>query len=237
MKLIVITSSERAENEAKKINALFEAGLEILHLRKPDFSKKEYVDLLEEIKQEYHPKIKIHEFFELTENYNLMGVHLNRRNPNYDIPRHAELDSASHAKKEIAGQARNDERNTHTITISKSCHSIEELDDIDKYDYVFLSPIFDSISKKGYSSNFSDEVLLEASSSGKINQKVIALGGINQDTLPLLKKYGFGGAAVLGSIWSKPPLTPPKGENCSLPFGEGWGGAEVFNFLNLKSLL
>ena len=217
MKLIVITSSERVENEAEKINALFDAGLEILHLRKPNFSKKEYIDLLEGIKAEYHHKIKIHEFFELIENYNLLGVHLNKRNPNYNIPRHAELDSASPAKKEIAGQTRNNECEKSTINTSKSCHCIEELEDIDKYDYVFLSPIFDSISKKNYCSNFSDETLLKASSNGKINKKIIALGGINQETLPLLKKYAFGGVAVLGSIWET--------ENI------------VANFLNLKLLL
>jgi thiamine-phosphate pyrophosphorylase len=188
MWLIVITSSERVEQEAEKINALFEAGMEILHIRKPNFSKKEYINLLEEIKRKYHKQIKIHEFFELTENYNLLGVHLNVCNPNY------------------AGKQK--------VNISKSVHSIEELELIDEYDYVFLSPIFNSISKKGYFSNFTDEILLSASESGKINQKVIALGGINQQTLPLLRKYVFGGAAVLGDIWTTEDV--------------------VGNFLNLK---
>jgi len=191
MQLIVITPSGRTENEAKKINALFAAGLEILHLRKPDFSKKEYIQLLEEIEEKYHPKIKLHAFFELRENYNLLGVHLNKRNPNYT--------------------------GNKNVTISKSCHSIEELDAITEYDYVFLSPIFDSISKKGYCSNFSDAVLTKASLDGKINQKVIALGGINEDTIPMVKKYGFGGAAALGSIWETEDV--------------------VTNFLHLKSLL
>jgi len=175
MRLIVITSSEQVEYESEKINDLFGAGMEILHIRKPDFSKKEYTGLLDGIKQKYLHRVKIHEFFELTEKYNLLGVHLNIRNPNYT------------GKKEI--------------NISKSVHSIEELETISIYDYVFLSPIFDSISKKGYFSNFTDETLLSASANGKINQKVIALGGINQQTLPLLKKYTFGGAAVLGNIW------------------------------------
>jgi len=203
MRLIVITSSERVEQEAEKINALFEAGMEILHIRKPDFSKKEYINLLDKIKQEYHHKIKIHEFFELTENYNLLGVHLNVRNPNYT------------GKKKL--------------NVSKSVHSTEELENIDEYDYVFLSPIFDSISKKGYLSNFDDEILLSASESGKINQKVIALGGINQQTLPLLKKYAFGGVAVLGGI-APPP--PEGGISATLE-----KFAEVANFLKLKSLL
>jgi thiamine-phosphate pyrophosphorylase len=190
MQLIVITSSERVEQEAEKINALFEAGMEILHIRKPDFSKQEYTNLLEKIKQKYHNLIKIHEFFELTENYNLLGVHLNVRNLNY------------------TGKQK--------VNISKSVHLIEELENIDEYDYVFLSPIFDSISKKGYFSNFDDELLTKASLEKKINQKVIALGGINQQTLPLLRKYAFGGAAILGEIWTTKDV--------------------VANFLNLKSL-
>ena len=215
MWLIVITSSEPVEQEAEKINALFEAGMEILHIRKPDFSKNEYINLLDKINPKYHHKIKIHEFFELTENYNLLGVHLNVRNPNYT------------GKKKL--------------NISKSVHSIEELETIDEYDYVFLSPIFDSISKKGYLSNFDDETLTKASLSGKINPKVIALGGINQETLPLLKKYAFGGAAVLGNIWNKRHC-----EERSNPEINGIAGQArndgvlandtINNFLNLKSL-
>ena len=191
MRLIVITSSERVEQESKKINALFEAGMEILHIRKPNFSKKEYIDLLNEIKMEYHSQIKIHDFFELADNYNLLGVHLNIRYPNYTGKR--------------------------MVNISKSCHCIEELGAINEYDYVFLSPIFDSISKKGYFSNFDDETLYTASLNGKINEKVIALGGVNQQTLPLVKKYAFGGAAVLGEIWKTEDI--------------------VTNFLNLNSKL
>jgi len=188
MRLIVITSSERIEQEAEKINDLFEAGMEILHVRKSDFSKEEYIELLNEIKQKYHNRIKIHEFFELTETYNLLGIHLNARNPNYAEKR--------------------------KVNISKSVHSIEELEAIDEYDYVFLSPIFDSISKKGYRSNFCDATLSKASLHGIINQKVIALGGINVQVIQVLKKYAFGGAAVLGSIWETEDV--------------------VTNFLNLK---
>ena len=175
MRLIVITSPNHIPQESDKINALFDAGMEILHIRKPDFSKKEYIKLLNGIKKDYYGRIKIHEFFELIEDYALLGVHLNKRNPFY--------------------------KGNKKVNISKSCHSIEELESIKEYDYVFLSPIFDSISKKGYHSNFSHESLSMASSNGKINQKVMALGGINNETLPKLEKYAFGKAAVLGSIW------------------------------------
>jgi len=179
MQLIVITSPDTVVQEAEKINALFEAGLEILHIRKPNFSKKEYIYLIKRIKEEYHPKIKIHEFFELTGKYNLLGVHLNARNPNYT--------------------------GRKVVNISRSCHSIEELKIKTKYDYVFLSPIFDSISKEGYYAKYNNMILVNASKRRQINKKVIALGGIDRETLPIVKQYGFGGAAVLGSIWQEQP--------------------------------
>ena len=179
MQLIVITYPDFIAEEATKINALFDAGLELLHLRKPQASKEDYLSLLNAIHSQYHAKIKIHEYFECIDDYNLLGVHLNARNPMYKGVKQANM--------------------------SKSCHSLDELSKIDEYDYVFLSPIFDSISKEGYTSNFSNEMLKEASCQGIINDKVIALGGIDKETLPLIKHYAFGGVAVLGSVW--------KGEN------------------------
>ena len=172
---IIITSPDFLRNENEYITALFDAGLEILHLRKPDAAKEEYERLLCSIPQKYHERIMLHDFFELTEKYDVRGVHLNRRNPEYN------------------GAKR--------LKISKSCHSIPELEAIDRYDYVFLSPVFDSISKKGYQAAFSHEELLLASQAGLINEKVIALGGIDVSTLPLLEPCRFGGVATLGTIW------------------------------------
>ena len=71
-------------------------------------------------------------------------------------------------------------------------------------DDVLLSPIFDSISKKGYASAFSPSQLEEAASQGIIDHQVVALGGVTLDKLPLLESWHFGGAAMLGSIWQQP---------------------------------
>jgi len=171
----VITFPDFLRNENEYISSLFDAGLEVLHLRKPDATKEEYERLLNAIPLKYHERIMLHDFFELTERYNVRGVHLNRRNPEYN--------------------------GTKNVKISKSCHSIQELVGIDRYDYVFLSPVFDSISKEGYRAAFSHEELLHASQAGLINEKVIALGGIDVNTLPLLEAYKFGGIGVLGTIW------------------------------------
>jgi thiamine-phosphate pyrophosphorylase len=175
MKLIVITYYGFVSQETEKINALFEAGMEILHLRKPTFSKRQYVEILEGIDEKYHPKIKLHNFFDLVDHYNVSGVHLSKQHNVY--------------------------KGKREVKISKSCHRIEELTQIDEYDYVFLSPVFNSISKTDYVAKFTDRTLEMASKKGLINEKVIALGGIDEHTFPLLEKFPWGGAAVLGSIW------------------------------------
>ena len=67
--------------------------------------------------------------------------------------------------------------------------------------YVFLSPIFDSISKQGYRSAFDHATLKKAAHEGIIDHKVVALGGVTRQRISLLAEYGFGGAAMLGDIW------------------------------------
>ena len=107
-----------------------------------------------------------------------MGIRLNGRNPN--IP----LNYKGH--------------------VSCSCHSMEEVKQKKgHFNYVFMSPIFDSISKKEYLSNFTPEELKAAHREGIIDKKVIALGGITSKNIQTIRQYGFGGAAVLGDIWDR----------------------------------
>lgn len=78
------------------------------------------------------------------------------------------------------------------------------------YQYVFLSPLFPSISKEGYGSGFSLTALRDAARQGIIGERVVALGGLSVETLPQIKDFPFGGAAVLGSLWGiQPGLEPP----------------------------
>ena len=68
---------------------------------------------------------------------------------------------------------------------------------------MFLSPIFQSISKERYGSGFSLDGLRNAK--GIIDDKVIALGGICPRTITKLKDIPFGGVAVLGALWGNDP--------------------------------
>lgn len=178
-KLIVITVPYFFPGEEHLLTGLFEAGLQRLHLRKPESSAEELHRLLEGIPACYYQRIALHDHFEVASEFCLGGIHLNRRNN--QVP---------------AGFAG---------TVSRSCHSIGELEQYRTLDYLFLSPIFQSISKEGYGSGFSAETLKRASEAGIISDKVIALGGIDLTTLPLLRPFPFGGVAVLGSLWGSHP--------------------------------
>lgn len=174
----MITSPAFLADEAASVNALFEAGLEILHLRKPHSSIDEVEHLLQSVSVSFRCRIVLHEHFGLVEKYGMKGIHLNARNP--VVP---------------------EEYHGH---ISRSCHSLQEVEEWKNVcDYVFLSPIYDSISKEGYGAHFTTEQLQDARSRGLIDEKVVALGGICADNIPEVKSFGFGGVALLGDVWNR----------------------------------
>lgn len=78
---------------------------------------------------------------------------------------------------------------------SRSIHSIAEIASVSE-DYAFLSPIYPSISKPGYRAEFNRDELRIA-----VNPKIFALGGVTPDRIAELESIGFGGAAMLGSVW------------------------------------
>ena len=175
--LVVITRPDCYEGETEQITLLLNADPHfLLHLRKPEAAADDYRKILDRLPATELHRITLGGHHELAEDYPVGGVHLNGRGPAYTGIR-------------------------HDLRLSRSCHSITELNHIEDYTYVFLSPIFNSISKEGYQAAFSSEALTEACQSGIINSRVIALGGISAATLPLLAPYSFGGAAVLGAVW------------------------------------
>lgn len=178
MKLYVITTPTFFVEEHNIINALFEEGLDGLHLRKPDSQPIYSERLLRLIDHRWHKRIVVHDHFYLKSEFSLRGIHLNRRNP--EPPRN------------YRGQ------------LTRSCHSISELREWKpRLAYAFLSPIYDSISKTGYASAFSTQTLEMAAEDGTIDSKVVALGGIDTANITQVRNIGFGGAALMGTLWNR----------------------------------
>ena len=179
--MIVLISPEKdIKNEIVILNQLFDAGLEFYHLRKPLKNIKEYSDYLNKIEVKYHNRIVVHEFHELINDFNLKGIHFQEQK------RRDHIDNPGQYFKNL---------NMFGKTISSSFHELEELENCEfEFDYHLLSPVFSSISKKGYEGKG-----FNVKNSDKL---IIGMGGVDLSTISDIFKLGFKGIGVLGGVWN-----------------------------------
>lgn len=175
--IIAITPPDFRVGEAKRINEILSEGkAQYVHIRKPECSAIDISRLIDQIHPRFHSRLKLHDHFELIDKYNIGGIHLNSRNsgkPNLKLPK--------------------------SLEISKSIHKLEEIPLAENFDYFFLSPVFDSITKEGYKAAFElDQISINIS-----GKKAVALGGVTPDKFVLLKSLGFYGAALLGYFFPR----------------------------------
>lgn len=189
---IAITSPEpsddaSAEREIRVIlDLLFRNEVDIVHLRKP--SSPQYLRSISRrlstmCGDDLRSRLAVHDFFDIAQEFGFGGVHLNSKHP---VPPRGWLGR-----------------------VSRSLHSVDELQQIEeemtsgsqRYGYVTLSPIYDSISKAGYRSNFDIQLLSPLLK--KSHTPVIALGGVTPDKFQELMDAGFAGAAMLGYYFGK----------------------------------
>ena len=176
--IIVITRPDFFVGEAERITALLTSGkADLVHIRKPMANPHEVEHLLTDIPSELYSRLVLHDHFSLAVKYGLHGVHLNSRNPQ--------------PPSEWSG------------AVSISCHSFRELAEWRRqsYAYMSLSPIYDSISKRGYRSAFTRDVIAAAHTQHLIDDRVMALGGVTFNRVPDVLQMGFGGAMILGDAW------------------------------------
>lgn len=194
MKLIVISSSGTIENEAQIVTQLFEAGLETFHLRKLKLSTKQMTEFIKQIPVHFHNRIFLHSHHNLASTFKLGGIHL----------------TSTHKKKKYRTwlSLRLIKFKNPDIKISTSFKTIGQLLDNEQkypYSYVFLSPIFDSISSK-FQSGFTEHSLHSAIQKTKFD--VIARGGIEVSSIEKAIRINFKGLAFYSSIWkSKDPVS------------------------------
>lgn len=188
MKLILISSSTLLENEAQTITQLFEAGLESFHLRKPKSSSAKIKALLKEIPSHFHNRIVLHTHHKLARKFNVKGLHITK----------------SHKRRKIKTwfNIRFIQLRRPKILLTTSFSSIGPLFDKSAYhyDYVFLSPIFDSLGSK-FQGGYTEHSLRSALA--KTEFKVIARGGIDIHSIPKANELGFAGIGLYSSFWSK----------------------------------
>ena len=180
MKLIVISSPTPIEQEHAIVNAMFKSGMEYFHLRKPTCSFEEMEAYIKQVDFDFRNRIIIHTHHQLAIDYQLKGIHY-----------------SSNSVNEAVALPEN-------IQQSVALHRLEELERIDpRFEYAFLSPVFDSISKKDYPAKFEKEELFNALENCDSDTEIIALGGIDEDRVYEALELGFDGVATLGAIWQE----------------------------------
>ena len=191
MKLILISSSGKSEDETKQLVQLFEMGIETFHLRKPKMTTKELRSYLEAVPEVFHDRIIIHSHHDLAVSYNLKGIHMTRIHKKRKFRQWFIMQRIRMRKK--------------NIVVSTSFRKLGNLyEEENKYSYVFLSPIFDSLSGK-FQSGFNEFSLKAAIE--KTPHKVIARGGMDLSKIEKVREIGFYGMAFYSTIWkSKDPV-------------------------------
>jgi thiamine-phosphate pyrophosphorylase len=184
---VLLSAPTAQPDEAHVLTELLAQGLERLHLRKPDWPAAQLETLIQALPPQVYPRLVLHAYPHLVRQYRLGGLHLTER----------ARATARQRPALLPGQ-----------TLSTSFHSLTEISRCRRrYDYVFLSPIFDSLSKVGYTGNFDLRELrrffhAQAARPG-YHPPVLALGGIEAHNISLVQQAGFAGAAVLGAVWQR----------------------------------
>ncbi|MDQ8142889.1 thiamine phosphate synthase [Chryseobacterium sp. CFS15] len=181
--IIVITPEDKVQNETEIINQLFQEGLDLLHIRKPFINQNEMTDFIQKIDSKFQSQLVLYSHYDLAENFNISRFHFR------EIDRQNSLFQSFTDK-----------------IISTSVHDIESFNHLNKeWEYAFISPVFPSISKKGYGEN--SNILNDIKKRDNPNVKLIALGGINENNINEVFESEIDGVALLGAIWeSDEPL-------------------------------
>jgi thiamine-phosphate pyrophosphorylase len=179
--MIVITNPSAIANEIGIIDSLFEEGLSLLHIRKPDFSEIEMVEFINQIKVKYRSNLVLYSHHELAEDFGINRIHFSEKARAHNLSSPARFSKPCGYK-------------------STSTHSIEDFNALeDCFNYAFLSPVYKSISKENYHPK---ENIFEAlKSRTNYKAKVIALGGIDSENIKKTLENGFDDVALLGTIW------------------------------------
>ncbi len=192
MKIVVISQPKMIENEHQIIQQLFEAGLDTFHIRKPRLRTQQLIEYIEKIPAQFHNRLVIHSQHKLARKFNLQGIHYTK------LRMEPSLKNWWREKKLRLVKGK--------LIKSSSHNKLASLYDQSEiaFDYVFLSPIFDSITGK-YQSGFYEDAIKAAVQ--KTGLRIVARGGIDITRIEKVNELGFYGMALNSCLWnSQTPL-------------------------------
>ena len=184
--------------EADCMEALLTAGLGRLHLRKPEATAEELEMLVRRLAPRWAELLVLHgpDSRALALRYGVPNVH--------GAVTYGDGSGYSGGGPAVdgveAGRPAVDAGEGGGLVLSTSAHGWGEFSRLPEgLAYAFISPLFDSISKRGYLANAG---LLEQPK-GELPCLPVGLGGVSGETIGLLLEHDWKGVAVLGWIWEE----------------------------------
>lgn len=174
MKLVILTQPRYFVEEDKILEALFEEGMDDLHLYKPGESPIYAERLLSLLPEDYHHRITVHDHFYLKDEFKLGGIHLD--------------DMAQEKPDGYKGKI------SRTCTLSDDIRQAKK-----KCRYVFLHTSFQMWGNEQPDT----KALSLAARNGLIDKYVYAYGGMTLDNVQMARDLGFGGVVIGNDLWDR----------------------------------
>lgn len=178
--MIILSPTKQRVDELQILLKMLDKGLSLYHVRHYHFTVKQMSAYLDFIPDIFRDRIVLHSHFHLALDFGIQRLHLpekDREQGTYDDYR-------------------------DTFILSTSVHSMARFNALEQFwDYAFLSPVFPSISKKGY--GLKHTVLAEFSQRNNWDIGLVGLGGVDHQNCIQVLQAGADDVALLGGIWEK----------------------------------
>lgn len=182
--LAILSPTNPTQDQIRETAELFARGLRIFVLRMPEKSREDYIRYLSGIDCKYHSRIFLKwSERKLAESFAVGGYYL----------RYSETETLTEEERAYLSSRR----------VIVGCHSLEEIKRVSiPVSFFLLSPVFDSISKKGYKSN--PDLLHIDTELRSVSAPILAMGGVTTENYDSLSSLGYRGGAVIGAVWDSP---------------------------------
>ncbi len=189
--MVVLTPAYTHPKEISLVNEMLERGLPFLHVRKPNFSVEQLQNWVESISYQHIDRLVIHIPPSVINNYEEV------------LKQYLKLINSIKAQYAHLSTTKCSFVNNLTERLpylSTSVHNSTEYAKLStRHKRAFLSPVFSSISKKGYHPTVDWQAEIQQWNFPWIQP--VALGGITPNRLDQIREMGFRDFALLGTLW------------------------------------
>lgn len=174
--IVLMTPETDIDSETQLVNQLFSLGLDCFHIRKPLKDRKEHSAYLNAIDASYHPRIVLHQHHDLTNEFDLKGIHFdNQQRKDY-------IETPIRYFKDL---------NLFGKTISSS---FDLLDELVASDFEFDYHILDSL-------NTTSKLEFSRYDVSTVDKFIVDKGNIDLNNPQEISSLGYEGIAISEIIW------------------------------------